>query len=132
MEKDSDLHNINYSELCTLTNKLIESDNKFIVFSVFDDVSYSEDNWIVAAPDITCDKPVIDGDVVFFSDYWRLTDHIEEDEVVSKVYTNPTWKDIINAANEMLEQTCQYSLYFEGIAVRSNGVVKRVKILFGS
>jgi hypothetical protein len=129
------MHNIEYKELCRLTDELIESDKKLVEFSIFRDVSSDIDNWIVSAPDITSDKPIVDGEVVFFSDYWCLTDDLKpfSNEIESRVYTNPTWKDIINAANEMIEKTCGYSLFLEGIAPRgvANGV-KRVEIEFGS
>ena len=130
-----DMHNIEYKELCRLTDELIESDKKLVEFSIFRDVSSDNDNWIVSAPDVTSDKPIVDGEVVFFSDYWRLTDHLKpfSNEIESRVYTNPTWKDIINAANEMIENTCVCSLFLEGLSPRgiANGV-KRVEIEFGS
>jgi hypothetical protein len=130
-----DMHNTEYKELCRLTDELIESDKRFVEFSIFKDVSSSIDNWIVSVPDITSTKPIIDGEVVFFSDYWRLTDHLKPRgrEIESRVYANPTWKDIINAANEMIESTCQYTLYLEGLSPRgiANGI-KRVEVEFGS
>jgi len=130
-----DMHNIEYKKLCNLTDELIESDKKLVEFSLFRDVSSDIDNWIVSAPDITSDKPIVDGEVVFISDYWRLTDHLKpfSNEIESRVYTNPTWKDIINAANEMIEKTCECSLFLEGLSPRgiANGI-KRVEIEFGS
>jgi hypothetical protein len=130
-----DMHNIEYKELCNLTDELIESDKKLVEFSLFRDVSSDIDNWIVSAPDITSDKPIVDGEVVFISDYWRLTDHLKpfSNEIESRVYTNPTWKDIINAANEMIEKTCECSLFLEGLSPRgiANGI-KRIEIEFGS
>jgi len=87
-----DMHNIEYKKLCNLTDELIESDKKLVEFSLFRDVSSDIDNWIVSAPDITSDKPIVDGEVVFISDYWRLTDHLKpfSNEIESRVYTNPT------------------------------------------
>jgi len=130
-----DMHNIEYKELNKRTCELIESDKKLVEFSIFRDVSSDIDNWVVSAPDITSDKPIIDGEVVFFSDYWRLTDHLKphSKEIESRVYTNPTWKDIINAANEMVENTCKYTLFLEGLSPRgvADGV-KRIEIEFGS
>jgi hypothetical protein len=130
-----DMHDIEYKKLCNLTDELIESDKKLVEFSIFRDVSSNIDNWIISAPDITSTNPIINGEVVFFSDYWRLTDHLKPHsrEIVSRVYTNPTWKDIINAANEMVESTCQCSLFLEGLAPRgvANGI-KRIEIEFGS
>lgn len=130
-----DMHDIEYKQLCRLTDELIESDKKLVEFSIFRDVSSNIDNWIISAPDITSTNPIINGEVVFFSDYWRLTDHLKPPsrEIVSRVYTNPTWKDIINAANEMVESTCQYTLFLEGLSPRgvADGV-KRVEIEFGS
>lgn len=132
-----DMHDIGYKQLSRLTDELIESDKKLVEFSIFRDVSSDIDEWVVSAPDITSDKPIIDGEVVFFSDYWRLIDHLtyntESREIVSRVYTNPTWKDIINAANVMIESTCQSTLYLEGLSPRgvANGI-KRIEIEFGS
>jgi hypothetical protein len=132
-----DMHNIEYKELNKRTCELIESNKKLVEFSIFRDVSSDIDEWVVSAPDITSTKPIIDGEVVFISDYWRLIDHLtyntESREIESRVYTNPTWKDIINAANEMIACTCQCSLFLEGLAPRgvANGI-KRIEIEFGS
>jgi hypothetical protein len=130
-----DMHDISYKHLSRLTDELIESDKKLVEFSIFRDVSSDIDEWVVSAPDIASNKPVIDGEVVFISDYWRLTDHLKpySNEIESRVYTNPTWKDIINAANEMIEKTCECSLFLEGLSPRgiANGI-KRVEIEFGS
>jgi hypothetical protein len=130
-----DMHDISYRQLSRLTDELIESDKKLVEFSIFRDVSSDIDEWVVSAPDITSDKPVIDGEVVFISDYWRLTDHLKpfSNEIESRVYTNPTWKDIINAANEMIENTCECSLFLEGLSPRgiASGI-KRIEIEFGS
>ena len=104
-----------YNDLQRKSDELIDGEKNLIEFSIFKDMGGRDEEWMVKAPDIESTKPVIEGDVVFYSDYWRLTDYNEGEKVCSVVYTNPTWKDIINAANNMLKRTCKYGLFFEGL-----------------
>lgn len=123
-----------YNDLKRKSNELIDDDKKLTEFSIFKDMGGRDEEWMVKAPDIESSKPVIEGDVVFYSDYWRLTDYNKGEKVHSVVYTNPTWRDIINAANNMLMRTCDYGLFFEGLTqleINEDGY-KMVCIEFGS
>jgi hypothetical protein len=44
------------------------------------------------------DEPVFEGNCIFFSDYWRISDK----KVYSEVMQNPRWEDIIAEANFQL------------------------------
>jgi hypothetical protein len=123
-----------YDDLQRKTNELIDGKKTLAEFSIFKDMGGRDEEWMVKAPDIESTNPVIEGDVVFYSDYWRLTDYNKGEKVYSVVYTNPTWKDIINAANNMLMRTCDYGLFFEGLTqleINEDGY-KMVCIEYGS
>ena len=55
-------------------------------------------DWIVRHPDIWSDEPVFEGNCVFFSDYWRISDN----QINSDVMPNPRWREIINEASRQL------------------------------
>ena len=55
-------------------------------------------DWIVNHPDIWSDRPVVEGNCVFFSNYWRIAD----DQVNSEIMPNPRWSEIICEANRQL------------------------------
>ncbi len=123
-----------YNDLQRKASEMIDSNKKLIEFSIFKDIGGLDEEWKVKAPDIESTKPFIEGDVVFYSDYWRLTDCNKGENVYSVVYTNPTWKDIINAVNNMLLRTCRYGLFLEGLTQleTSEDGHKMVCIEFGS
>lgn len=60
--------------------------------------AHNEGDWIVNHPDIWSDEPVFEGSVVFFSDYWRISDN----QINSDVMPNPRWREIINEASRQL------------------------------
>jgi len=70
-------------------------------------------DWIVDHPDIWSDKPVFEGNCVFFSNYWRIADY----KVESEIFTNPCWEEIISEANRQLidpEDESTACLFLEG------------------
>ena len=124
-----------YSDLQDKANAMIASERKLVEFSIFKDMGgFGDASWKVKAPDIESTEPVIEGDVVFYSDYWRLTAYNKDEKVFTTVYTNPTWRDIINSVNNMLLRTCDYGLFLEGLTEDSKKVegCKMVRIEFGS
>lgn len=123
-----------YNDLQSKTREMIDSKRKLVEFSIFKDMGGCDYAWKVKAPNIESSKPVIEGDVVFYSDYWRLLEYTSDEKVFTTVYTNPTWKDIINATNNMLLRTCDYRLFLEGLTEDTKEIdgCKMVKIEFGS
>jgi hypothetical protein len=123
-----------YNDLQRIAQEMIDSDKALVEFSIFKDMGGRDDEWKVKAPNIESTKPVIEGDVVFYSDYWRVTDYNEGEKVYSVVYNNPTWKDIINATNNMLLRTCRYGLFLEGLTQLETNAdgPKMICIEFGS
>jgi hypothetical protein len=68
-------------------------------FSMFDSVSNGgTEEWIVRHPDIWSDEPVFEGNCIFFSSYWRISD----EQVNSEVMPNPRWEEMINEAGRQL------------------------------
>lgn len=102
-----------YEHFQTVAESLIDADKeKRIVFSIFEtSEDLIGDDWTVKHPDITSSEPVIEGRCIFFINYWRVS----EDEIYSKEYTNPTWKDIINACNNLLQNGDGCGVFLENI-----------------
>ena len=68
-------------------------------FSMFDSVSNGgTEEGIVRHPDIWSDEPVFEGNCIFFSSYWRISD----EQVNSEVMPNPRWEEMINEAGRQL------------------------------
>lgn len=69
-------------------------------FSMWDTskVGQHPGDWIVKHPDIWSDEPVFEGNCVFFSNYWRISDN----QVNSEIMPRPRWREIIAEANRQL------------------------------
>lgn len=120
-----------YEHFQTVVKSLIDADKeKRIVFSIFETSGDSiQDDWTVLHPDITSSTPVIEGRCVFFIKYWRVS----EDEIYSEEYTNPTWKDIINACNNLLQNGDGFGVFLENLEFsRKVDGVNYFKFLIGS
>lgn len=111
-----------YRVLQKTVESFIDNDKKkLVIFSIFDTDDYSDYNqWIINSPDITSAEPVIEGDCSFTIDYWRVNDK----PVTSPVISNPTWKDIIVACNDLLQQGDECGVYLEGIVKTGEGKYK--------
>jgi hypothetical protein len=130
-----------YATLQKATNAMCEhrskQGNAGVTFSMFEtskkDNGIDSDDWIVDHPDIWSDKPVFSGQVIFYSDYWRIADH----QVESEIMTNPRWSEIICEANRQLIDDSDGStacLFLEGFRVldpRSDGVTF-IELVWGS
>ena len=85
----------------------------FAMFDTNKDDKGDIDNWIVDHPDVWSDEPVFEGNCVFFSDYWRISDH----QINSEIMPNPRWSEIISEANRQLidpEDGSTACLFLEG------------------
>jgi hypothetical protein len=82
-----------------------------IEFSIFESFDNEEGVWMVSAPDIESTNAVIGGEVQFIADYWRVA----EMPIYSCVVKDPTWRDIINIFNDMLQQGYGQGVYLEGL-----------------
>jgi hypothetical protein len=86
-------------EMCKHTSK---EGNIGLVFSIYETafktLSKQGFDVIVKHPDIYSDEPVFEGNCVFFSSYWRISDK----KVYSEVMPNPRWEEIIAEANFQL------------------------------
>jgi len=109
-----------------------------LTFSLFEtnkekDKGLDSGDWIVDHPDIWSDEPVFEGNIVFFSDYWRIADH----QVESEIMPRPRWSEIICEANRQLIDDSDGStacLFLEGFRVldpRSDGVTF-IEFVWGS
>jgi hypothetical protein len=92
-----------------------------------------KENWIVNHPDIWSDEPVFLGQVIFYSNYWRISDK----QVNSEIIINPRWSEIICESNRQLidpEEGDTACLFLEGFRVldpRSDGVTF-IELVWGS
>jgi len=85
----------------------------FAMFDTNKDDKGDIDNWIVDHPDVWSNEPVFEGNCVFFSDYWRISDH----QINSEIMPNPRWSEIISEANRQLidpEDGSTACLFLEG------------------
>ena len=109
-----------------------------LTFSLFEtnkekDKGLDSGDWIVDHPDVWSDKPVFSGQVIFYSDYWRIADH----KVESEIFTDPTWADIVNEANRQLidpevrDTACLFLEGFNEIDSRSDGT-RVIEFCWGS
>jgi len=120
---------IDYSEMMDIVEALCTND-PLIQFSIFNtnDQLTSEDKWIVDIPDINSSEPVIKGETIFTINYWRIS----EEPVFSPLYDSPTWKDIINACNNLLQEGDHQGIYLEGLKVHKDTAVRVVEFVIGS
>lgn len=110
-------------------NSLLEGKEKIVVFSVPD----------VSKKEILSKKPVIKGEVKLFIDYWRVDPYpayAKTKDGEERVFSNPAWKDIINACNDILKMGDRCGVFLEGILTHDNmgedGKIKHVELLIGS
>jgi len=89
-------------------------------------------NWLVDHPDIWSDEPVFPGQVIFYSDYWRIADH----QVESEIMPNPRWSEIINECARQLIDPSDGStacLFLEGFHEHeSKNGCRVIEIIWGS
>ena len=69
-------------------------------------------------PPLESNKPVFQGPCQFMIDYWRVS----ETPLFSPIYENPTWKDILNACNDMLQEGDRCGVFLEGIHETKKGL----------
>jgi hypothetical protein len=111
--------------------------NVGITFSLFEtsskDKGLDSGDWIVKHPNIWSDEPVFLGQVIFYSNYWRISDK----QVNSEIMINPRWSEIICESNRQLidpEEGDTACLFLEGFRVldpRSDGVTF-IELVWGS
>lgn len=109
--------------------------NTGLEFSIWEDYKGSpiEGDWLVRHPDIWSDEPVFPGQVIFYSNYWRISDK----QVNSEIMINPRWSEIICESNRQLidpEEGDTACLFLEGFRVldpRSDGVTF-IELVWGS
>lgn len=117
-----------YDELQELVASMCEQE-PIVCFSIFESFDNSEGVWMVNAPDVESLDRVIACKVQFVADYWRVAD----EPVYSPVVLNPTWRDIINIFNDMLQQGDRQGIYLEGLdLLETKDNVKIVKFQIGS
>jgi hypothetical protein len=117
-----------YNKLCKQVEKLVGKDPVF-EFSIMDS-SESQDGFYVNHPDLDSKEPVIKGKIQFNANYWRIN---ETGSVSTPILENPTWKDILTATNNLLEENDAGGIFLEALVVtdKSNGITQ-VELEFGS
>jgi hypothetical protein len=108
-------------------------------FSLFEtnkekDKGLDSGDWIVKHPDIWSDEPVFPNQVVFYSNYWRISD----EQINSEIMTNPRWRDIICEANRQLidnsdgSTACLFLEGFRELDARPSDGVTFIELVWGS
>jgi hypothetical protein len=123
-----------YNDLVSIVNSLIIDTEKRVIFSMFNSdnvISQATSNsvWYVKAPDVQSIDPILHGQVQFMIDYWRVSD----EPILSKVYNDPTWADIINACNDMLQGGDESAVFLEGMDLKTTlNDLKTYEFIIGS
>lgn len=73
-------------------------------------------------PDIFSDDAVVNGKVKFTIDYWRVS----TSAVYSPIYENPTWKDVLNACNDLLQNGDHCGVFLEELIELTEGDLKEL------
>lgn len=92
-------------------------DEKRVVFSVYRQAPGGSE---VEHPDIESPEPILKGKYRFMIDYWRVANK----PVYSQEFTDPTWKDAINACNRLLETGDGCGVFLEDIRDLGNGTAE--------
>lgn len=124
-----------FSELQPIVNELVGKPSQ-VRFSIFKDDPDKKgegnyrDKWYILTPNLRSEKPVIEGEVRFFTDYWRFT----EEAIYSRFMENPTWADILKAFDTMIEEEGDgYGVFLEGLYyVNDQHGAKHYKFVIGS
>jgi hypothetical protein len=116
-----------YNKLCKQVEKLVGKDPVF-EFSIMSSHD-SDEGFYVNHPNLKSKDPVIKGKAQFNANYWR----INENAVSTPILENPTWKDILIATNNLLEENEAGGIFLEALVItdESNGI-KQVELEFGS
>jgi len=108
-----DVKTYTISNLNGIVESLIDKGKEcVVVFSMYklgEDIE--SDDYTVTSSDLLSTKPIFKGKCVFSIDYWRISPK----PVYSKEYIDPTWKDIINACNDLLINGDRCGVYLESI-----------------
>jgi hypothetical protein len=117
-----------YNQLCKQVKTLVGKPPafEFSIISSYD----SDDGFYVNHPNLESQEPVVEGKVQFHANYWRIN---ESGAVSTPILENPTWKDILTATNDLLEENKASGIFLESLVVTnvSKGI-KQVELEFGS
>ena len=94
--------NIPYSEFSQSVYEIVEQPQR-VFLSIYDTIETRKDEngeeyEFISCPDVTSKEPIIRGDCKFSINDERFAPGV----VVSPVYTDPTWEDILNCCNDLL------------------------------
>jgi len=119
-----------YEELQTLTRSFCTQEPliQFSIFKTNEEKSDSleakqHDIWYVDAPDIESIEPVFRGPIQFFTDYFRVT---KNGSKFTPTIENPTWRQIINAFNDLLQEGDRQGVYLEGFRDSEHPIIRFV------
>ena len=117
-----------YNAMSDVVKSLIGKRPRF-EFSIIESEP-SDAGFYVKHPNLKSTEPVITGKVQFGTDYWRVNDR---KAVSTPILENPTWKDILIATNNLLEENDAGGIFLEFLTLKKevNGV-KQVELEFGS
>jgi len=113
---------LKYSELSQNVNSLIEG-SQHIFLSIYDELDEGED-FKVRCPDVLSTEAIIDGDCKFCIPPRSL----RENPIFSLVLNSPSWRDILNTANEMVKTRGDHSSFLVDIASTGEGMYEFVLV----
>jgi len=88
-----------YEVLSGEVYRLIENQPQRVYFGIYEEAGKVGDEVkVVTCPDITSEGVVIEGDIKFAIRDERFTSKV----IVSRVYSDPNWGDILNCCDELL------------------------------
>lgn len=116
-----------YAVLCQNVESLI-GEKPLFEFSIMRMVGGQKD-FVVDHPSLDSETPVLEGDIRLWTDYWRVAPR----KVYSPVVSNPTWKDILCAIQQMLKENNAGGIFLEqfGPQYLDKGVIN-LEVYFGS
>lgn len=87
----------------------------------------------VTHPDLATQEILFNGNFQFWVDYWRVS---EKGAVKTSVLTNPTWKSLLKAVDQLLESENAGGIFLEGFGEptpsKNDPKVQEVELHFGS
>lgn len=111
-------HTCKYSELIVELEKLLGEKLKFKFLIV--DILENNTNPLVKHPDILSSEPVVNGECQIHIHFVET----DEKRLSNKMFTNPTWKELLLEINSLLnfnEVADLHNLEIQGILMSGNG-----------
>jgi hypothetical protein len=116
-----------YEKLCQTVEQII-GEKPLFEFSIFRMVGGHKD-FVVDHPDLQSETPLLSGEVKFWTDYWRVSQH----KVSTPTLINPTWKMLLPALQQLLKENNSGGIFLERLGRQHlDKEITHVELEFGS